>query len=290
MKVLCILNKKGGVGKTTIATNLAQGLSILGKKVLIIDNDEQHNITTSVGLNIQSCRSTLSDVFTADLNSFNTAIAASIYEGFLENLHCIPGSKGLELSNPRKTIFKEIFSSKVIQDQAYDFVVIDNSPAVSYKTKAAIFASDFFLLPVQLRQFAIDGLIELFHTLITEYAIDSKKVFILRNMYKPIKSREIASQALKYRFPENVLNTVIPEDEAFEQMICNHKSLFFSKTKCKGTLFFHKLIAEIFGFDEEEMFDQLKKEVLSYKSTIAKENLKKATFINLIPEGLTHVS
>ena len=41
MKTLCVLNKKGGVGKTTIASNLAQGLSLLGKKILVID-DEPH--------------------------------------------------------------------------------------------------------------------------------------------------------------------------------------------------------------------------------------------------------
>ena len=285
MKILCVLNKKGGVGKTTIATNLAQGLAILGKKVLIIDNDEQHNLTSSVGINIQNCHSTLSDVFNADAVSLNTVVAKSIYEGFLENLHCIPGSKSLEMINPRKTIFAEIFAQPIIQQQQYDFVVIDNAPSVSQKARCAIFGSDFFLLPVQLRQFAVDGLIELYHTLTTEYGIESNRVYILRNMYKPIKAREIVSQALKYRFPDNVLETIIPEDEAFEQMVCSHKSLFFSKTKSTGALCFQRLIAEIFGFDEDEMFEQLKKEILSYKTIIAKQNLKKASLINIAIEG-----
>jgi chromosome partitioning protein len=290
MKVLCVLNKKGGVGKTTIATNLAQALAILGKKVLLIDNDEQHNLTSSIGINLQSCSSTLSEVFGADSASLSSTIARSIYEGFLEGLHCIPGSKGLELINPRKTIFTEIFATPIIQQQKYDFAVIDNAPSVSHKARAAIFGSDFFLLPVQLRQFAIDGLIEVFHTLTTEYSIDPKRIFILRNMYKAIKSRDIASQALKYRFPENVLETIIPEDEAFEQMITKHKSIFFSKTKCKGTLYFQKLIAELFGFDEDTMFEKLKTEILNYKAAIAKENLKKAALINIsnpkIAEGV----
>lgn len=281
MKVLCVLNKKGGVGKTTVATNLAQALAILGKKVLLIDNDEQHNLTSSVGIGIQDCKITLAEVYNADQSSLDTVLAKSIYEGFLEGIHCIPGSKGLELINPRKNIFPEIFASQTIQQQKYDFVIIDNSPSVSHKARAAILGSNFFLLPVQLRQFAIDGLIEVYHTLTTEYGIDSNRIFILRNMYKSIKSRDIASQALKYRFPENVLETIIPEDEAFEQMITKHKSLFFSKSKCKGTLYFQKLIAEIFGFDEDEMFQQLRQEVLNYKTSIAKENLKKAALINI---------
>lgn len=277
MKTLCILNKKGGVGKTTVASNIAQGLALLGKKVLCIDNDEQHNLTNSIGLGIPDV--TLADCFAAPVSQLESVVTNAIREAFIEGIHCICGTKALEMATPRKTAFKDILSTEIIQKQSYDFCIIDNSPAVSQKTRSAIISSDFFLIPVQLKQFAIAGLKEVFESLISEYNIDQKKIFILPNLYKDILKRNTAVMAIKNMFPENTLKTIIPEDEAFDSMVVEEKSIFLSKTKCKGALYFQKLISELFGYDEDEMFNVLRKKVLEYKTIIAKENLKKAALI-----------
>lgn len=51
MKIIPVSNRKGGVGKTSVTVNLAQGLTIIGRKVLVIDLDDQAQATSHLGLN-----------------------------------------------------------------------------------------------------------------------------------------------------------------------------------------------------------------------------------------------
>lgn len=285
MVVLSILNKKGGVGKTTIATNIAQGLAIIGKRVLAVDNDEQHNLTSSLGLLVRECPTTLVDVMNAPPADMEAVASKSIFMSFLEGLHCVAGKKELRETNPRKTALQEFLSTKTVKNQKYDVVVIDNAASLSANTKCAITASNYLILPVQLKsQHSLDGLTELYKELVDkkgEWRVDPKKIRILRNMYREVKDCIIKSKALELTYPDNIIDTVIPDDPAFERAISSNKSMFFSITTCKGTLEFQRLLCELFGLDEQELLDTFKAELKKYKSSVAKENLKRASIINL---------
>ena len=67
-RVFSVTNKKGGVGKTTSALNLASALHTAGKKVLLVDNDHQGNLTAAVGLTPAEQKYTLANLLLAAID------------------------------------------------------------------------------------------------------------------------------------------------------------------------------------------------------------------------------
>ena len=69
MPVICIVNHKGGVGKTTTVAALGQGLSEHGKRVLLVDWDPQASLTISLGLNPDNLKLTVYNVLTSTIRN-----------------------------------------------------------------------------------------------------------------------------------------------------------------------------------------------------------------------------
>ena len=266
MFVISLMNKKGGVGKTTVAGNLAQVLGLINKKVLCIDNDEQHNLTSMMGIR------KLPKVGLADIYESPTSdvIAQGVVRTFLENVDCICGGDRLSKVKIRKDTLKEILNNSLIQSVGYDYVIIDNSPTTDAKSLAAIFASDVFIIPVQLKYFAISGLQEMVMRLEAEGVVKSKMV-ILRNEWKKFTNYQAASLAVESMYQENTLKTIIPYDDTLNDCVVDGTALLMSKSKAKSAAPFIELVAELFGISIEEIFTIL----AAKREEMRKENVKK---------------
>lgn len=148
---------KGGVTKTTTTMSLAQGLSLLGHKVLCIDMDPQGSLTTLFGLLPDSEITevdTLGPLFSGETEDVRYAIR----ETYWPNVDLIPASSSLfaaEFHLPSQQIRNSEFQFWNVLNQGlesirdyYDIILIDTPPSLSYMTINAFFAADGMIVPM----------------------------------------------------------------------------------------------------------------------------------------------
>ena len=163
MRITSIINLKGGVAKTISAANVAHILATIHKKrVLLVDNDKQGNISKMFGLHSYE-QPSISEILTVEEQNINKIIRTTKYE----NLSVIPANMTLlnanfqiqqDISQPRETRLK-IKLNAIKND--YDFCIIDCAPDLNISVVNALVSSDDVIIPIKIDMFAFDGLTEL---------------------------------------------------------------------------------------------------------------------------------
>ncbi len=156
-KVICVKVSKGGVGKTTISSNLGYVLAQKEKKVLLIDMDSQANLTKAFLKNIDEDKLTSSNLLGDDEFDFYT----SIYN-ISENLDLISADIGLhEVAKYLESVGNYYRAlAKRIKNLDYDYVVLDLSPGVADTlTEIALIASDLLVAPMHFDTDSLSGLV-----------------------------------------------------------------------------------------------------------------------------------
>jgi chromosome partitioning protein len=152
MRRICIINQKGGVGKTTTTINLGAGLSRNDRKVLIIDLDAQGNINSS--LNLESYKDIFEFLFeNAELNE------------------CIArAGKNLDIIRSKETLTKSevilskenekefILRNKLKSLSGYDYVLVDCPPSLGLLNQNAMLFADEAIIPASTDYLGFDAL------------------------------------------------------------------------------------------------------------------------------------
>ena len=219
-RVICVVNNKGGVGKTNVSVNLPVFLSALGKRVLLVDFDHQANATYSLGMHPKNLPLSVYHALMGHVSP-SAIIRKSPFFGY----EIMPSSQDLagatiELVNLQDREFK---LREVIDKvkESYDFVLIDSPPSLGPLTINALCASDEVLIPVQCEYLALEGLEQLLSTIDLVKKNLGQEIKIagaLLTMYNRNSklSRDVAKE-VRRNFPGYVFDTVIPRQVALAE-------------------------------------------------------------------------
>ena len=149
-------NFKGGVGKSTTAATLAQGLSLRGHKVLAIDTDPQGSLTSLMGVAPETLED--EDTILTVASGDGQALTDAIRPTYWSNIHLIgaaPRISGAQFHLPARAQkegvkFWSVLTNGLDEDirDLYDVVIIDTPPALDYLTINAFYAADILMVPL----------------------------------------------------------------------------------------------------------------------------------------------
>lgn len=215
MRIFCIANQKGGVGKTTTTVNLAAGLAQLGHRVLLVDLDPQGNATMGSGIDKRALQTSVYDVLLG-ATGVGEARQPSPQGGY----HVLGANRELAGAEvelvPLEQRERRLKAALAAVKAEYDFVLIDCPPSLSLLTLNGLCSAHGVIVPMQCEYFALEGLSDLVNTIKQVHANLNRELEIiglLRVMFDPrITLQQQVSDQLKAHFGDKVFNTVIPRN------------------------------------------------------------------------------
>jgi len=243
LKRIGIVNQKGGVGKTTTAVNLATYLSLLGRKVLLVDLDPQANATSGLGV-----------------EPTDTGAAAVLLDGappaehvvHLETygLDVLPAGERLvaaaaELLEDPFRLRKNLAGF----DEDYDFVLYDSPPSLGPLTINVLAAAEGLIVPLQTEYYALEGIARLVETVDRVRQGLNPQLRILGIVLTMYDGRTLLSQQVeqnaRQHFGDKVFWTVIPRNVRLSEAPSHGEPIAKHAPTSSGAQAYGRLAAEV---------------------------------------------
>lgn len=157
MKTVGICNNKGGVGKTTIGFCLAGALAEMGKKVLLVDMDQQGSLSSSLIQNIHTLPCTVTDVLLDDRISMKMAVQKTAFQ----KIDIVPAN--FDLASLEHALHSERDAHYILADkldeikQEYNVILLDSPPNLGFAAWSVLTASDGVIIPLEAQDYSVKG-------------------------------------------------------------------------------------------------------------------------------------
>lgn len=251
---LCLINQKGGCGKSSTCFHLAGAFAAAGHSVLLIDADPQGSLSQgflgSAFVENLPSEQTLASLF--DEAAFFADRSQLICATPLENIHILPANQYLapfntprpETAGPVQYTLREFLE----EQSGYDITLIDCPPNLYQCSWTAMIAADFVLIPVPPEDFGTQGL-RAVHQAIDNARQLNPKLRRLGHLITRYDRRLLVHPSYEKRlrelYPQFVLETLVPEASAFKVALACRKPVEFSEPRSQAGEMTRKLSREI---------------------------------------------
>ncbi len=247
-KIISVVNQKGGVGKTTSTVNIASGLGLNNKKVLLVDIDPQGNSTSGYGINKRDIAASSYDLLIGNKSAENVIIKTNF-----KNVDIIPCNiqlAGAEVEmidvENRESLLKRAIAP--IREN-YDYIFLDCPPSLGLITINALCASDTFLVPVQCEYYAMEGLSQLMATVrqvkrMYNQTLELEGVLLTMYDGRLNLTQQVVGELKKF-FADKLFKTVIPRSVRLSEAPSYGLPIQYYDKRSKGTESYNDLAKEI---------------------------------------------
>jgi chromosome partitioning protein len=269
MKTIAVINQKGGVGKTTSTANIGSGLTMLGKKVLLVDIDPQAHLGHSLGIANHSNGSTVYQVLRGDAGPSNALIRKDLGARTNKPQSDDTGEPNAESSQLFFTILPSSIELSGIDmelsaasarefrlrdalrplDGQFDFALIDCPPSLGLLALNALTAADLVHIPVQTEYLALESLDKLLDTIDRvkqkwNPGLEIGGIIATRFDGRKVLNREVVTK-LKEHFGALLFDRVIRENIALAEAPSHGLDIFTYRPRSYGAEDYLRLCEEI---------------------------------------------
>lgn len=242
VRVLCVANQKGGVGKTTTALNLAVCLAKAGRRTLLVDLDPQCNATSGLG-------ATPTDRHPLVVR---LPLRESLVETGTPGLDLLPGSRSfrdVEALASGAANTSSLRSHLAVGMGAYDFVLIDCPPSLGPLTRTALATSTEVLMPIQCEYFAMEGLTQMIDVIRQVMSHERNRLqfggIVLTMFDHTLELTHEVEREVRDFFGEIVYQTVVPRDVAVCEAPSHGISVIDYAPRARGARAYVELAMEV---------------------------------------------
>ena len=246
-KIIAIVNQKGGVGKTTTAVNLAAGVGLAGKRVLLVDADPQGNSTSGFGINKKQTKITSYELLIGT-GKFENAVVKTEFK----NVDIVPSSMDLaaaevdliEIEHREAQLKMALAAAR----EKYDYIFIDCPPSLGLITINALNASDTVLVPIQCEYFALEGLSQLMASVrqvkrLYNPTIEIEGIVLTMFDGRLNLTQQVVGEIKKY-FANKLYRTAIPRAVRISEAPSYGCPIQYYDAKSKGSKAYNELAKE----------------------------------------------